>query len=222
MELGTALFLSATLLCVTALIILTRDKVRWGRWLLVVVLGTVVVGGIAGVLVYIVNSYEWRRAVATRLGDVSLGDLQSDVRFRKGIYSERCLMDGTQDRIQVQYSSGEEPNRKLMWIEFRNEKVVSITVARDMSYLGPTLEIPLSEYDTEETLREKWGPEDFIRTISESVRHYVYRRYQFSAVLFNNRVVAMTVFNPDLFYLDASVPPKRATECYDSEGKLKK
>ena len=96
-----------------------------------------------------------------------------------------------------------------MCVGLRDGLVQIILLAGDLGYGSPNDAVAIYNGDNEDTIREKWGKEDFIRNDNPSKRRYVYRRYNLAIGLENNRADAIVVFNPQYYYKDASVPPER-------------
>ncbi len=74
-------------------------------------------------------------------------------------------------------------------------------------------------YDTEDSVRRKFGHETFIRGISSVVRQYVYRDQNLNVLLKNNKVVGVSVFDPNQAYKSQDIRPIVKSTCFDKTGK---
>lgn len=216
MEIGTAIFLSALALSMALIVVFTRDRVRWGRILGIGFAAVVALSVVGGGVLYVVNSYEYQRDTVSELDGTKLGDSEQDILFKRGAYTERCVIDGNKNFVSYWYD--DKTTGKTAVVDLRDGLVQRIFLANELGYDSPD---PIAVYngDSEDRIREKWGKEDFIQVQKDpSVRYYVYRRYKLNLILADNRAVGVGVFNPKYYYHDAALPPERKRECFDKNG----
>jgi hypothetical protein len=222
MEIGTAIFLSALIISGVLLYVFSRDRIRWGRLfgrLALVLIATICLigGGLYGWYLW-----EGRRAAIHSLDGVSLGESESDVIFKKGKVQKTCLMDGTKNIRLIEFSQKLPTKEKVTMVETRDGVAKRIVLLGDLGFSNLDGRNSVFETDTVDDVRKKWGQEDFIRSIDESSRLYVYRDYNLAVGLKNNQVEAIIIFDPSYYYKRETAQTKRTSECHDENGNLVK
>jgi hypothetical protein len=205
---GTGIFLSTVFLGLILLYAVTKDRWRWRR-IAFIMIGIVAFTFTATMLILYYNQTSaFHRIPLTALDGIKIGEQIDDVLFRRGKYDRLCYYDKSKRGIGYEFRNGSGPRSTFTFVDTQDGIVQRIVYSGDVLAFAGSGPARLHQFDTEETLREKWGKEEEMHSSRgvEGVRHYVYPRYNFGAVLMNNKMIALMVFKDPAFYKNKTSP----------------
>ena len=191
MSLGLSVVLSSVLLGVVAIFIATKDRWNWNKIILWPLAGLILIA--SGFWLY--NTIEQRPKVQTKLWDIPLGAIKSDVKFLKGVPSDPQKA-GREDDWVYRFENSGGGWDYIYRVKYEDGKVWSVHYfAGSKTAFGPGIEgIELG--DPLEKITQKFGSPSHVSSAkSELNRIFSFSKYQVAFELKENRVISYGIFD---------------------------
>ena len=198
MSLGTAIVLSALLLCLVLLYGFTRDRWKWRR---IFGQALICILGIGALLAAALAAWNWleslqrRPVLMTALWSVKLGDKESDVVFRKGQPTEICSDPDRPNRRELWFKISGNNANDLSWAQVlvdANKGVTAIAFFGDLSKSEQTQPLKIYTGQSADSVRASWGkPSNIKAGRSATGQSYYYDQFNLIVVFGTNRAEAL-------------------------------
>ncbi|WP_035384251.1 hypothetical protein [Ferriphaselus sp. R-1] len=186
MEVGTGIFLASLVLGLVLLYGQTKDRWGWKKILVRVLWGSIALGCLTALLIWIYGKYETRVMAQTEFLSIVLGDKAPDVKFKKGNPSAE---DG---QVWLYRNSSSENEAVVI---FKGTEVKGVLYVGSCSYCYKISGLGIGTDYTE--LREKLGDPTSVAISPDQLRRLAsFERWNLVFQLKENRVNAFGIYDP--------------------------
>lgn len=202
MEIGTGLFLGLSVIGVVILYIATRDRWKWRKNMLRVLLGLIAICTLIWLSFWAYNSYVQRVVPKRDYMGLSLTDTLADVKFKKGL---------SQHKDESSWLYLDRENKFETQIILRNSKVRAILYIGECTYCNSIFDLNIG--DSYQKVVDKIGAPSHVSTSLDQLRRMAsFEKTNLLFMFAEGRVTRMGVYDSTSGPLEFDRDKERAEE----------